>query len=239
MASLAQRRKAVRGAFTLVELLVVIAIIGVLVALLLPAVQQAREAARRMSCSNNLKQLGLAIHNHESTYKYVPTYRIQFTAAEYPTSPANPYFALTGDAQSPIGVLGQLLPYLEQGNISDMIDMRRSLIDPVNLPLPFPGGLNDPGVLAPVSVFVCPSTPETPSDYGPYFGEMGLFPPDTSFILPRTDYIPLRGVHSSLAVCVGMPNATTDNAMLGTNNPIQKRTVKFAEVTDGLTNTIC
>lgn len=227
-----------KSGFTLVELLVVIAIIGILVGLLLPAVQAAREAARRMSCSNNLKQLGLAIHNHESTYKYIPAWGKEFPMTDTYASSNNPYFPLTGDARKPFGALGQLLPFIEQGNLTNMFDLKKPLVDPVNLVPPFPGGTNDPSAFAPVPVFLCPSSPDAPSDYGPYFVPLG-FPSNAQYILPRTDYVPMRGIHSSLATCVGLPATTTHNAMLGADNIIQRPTVKFGAVSDGLSNTIC
>src|SRR6188472_1406933 len=96
--SAAQKRKA----FTLVELLVVIAIIGILVALLLPAVQAAREAARRMSCSNNLKQLGLALHNYHDTYKRFPQNYLDWE----PTVKGGPQF---GGSH-----ITRLFPFMEQ-----------------------------------------------------------------------------------------------------------------------------
>lgn len=91
-----------RNAFTLVELLVVIAIIGILVGLLLPAVQAAREAARRMSCSNNLKQLGLAMLNYESAYKKFP--------------------GIGRDISNGYSVQAKLLPFCEQTNLHNLID---------------------------------------------------------------------------------------------------------------------
>ena len=93
--------------FTLVELLVVIAIIGVLVALLLPAVQAAREAARRLQCTSNLKQIALAIHNYENAFQAYPPAGVAWSTANYPNH----------------SIVAFLLPYVEQQSVRDLYKM--------------------------------------------------------------------------------------------------------------------
>lgn len=112
-------RSSSRHGFTLVELLVVIAIIGVLVALLLPAVQSAREAARRMQCSNNLKQIGLALHNFHDTHKIFPT----GGDTPWPWLPnyrPNGIGAAFEPARQGMGWCYQILPFMEQQNVYDI-----------------------------------------------------------------------------------------------------------------------
>jgi len=224
--------------FTLVEVLAVIAIVAAIVGLTVPAVQSARETARRSACGNNLRQVGLALHAHEAAWRFVPAWRKEFSRAEYPKAPPNPNFSLVNAGRTTLGALGQLLPFVEEGKIASLFDMTRGLADPVNLPPPFPGGQNSPACFTPVPLFVCPSTPSgLPSDYCAVYTVIG-YPPDTPLVLPRTDYAPLRGLHPSLAVCAGLPADFTHNAMLGTTDYVNRRTVRFREITDGLSQTL-
>jgi prepilin-type N-terminal cleavage/methylation domain-containing protein len=131
--------------FTLIELLVVIAIISVLVSLLLPAVQQAREAARRTQCKNNLKQLGLALANYESTFTVLPM-----------TNAQNYLPNVQGFSPQ-----ARLLPYMEQTNLQDLLDFTQpAFTGPYNLLVPNPQFVS--AFATPLPAFLCPSDPAPP-----------------------------------------------------------------------------
>lgn len=135
-----------RIGFTLVELLVVIAIIGVLVALLLPAVQAAREAARRTQCTNNLRQVGIAVHNYADVMKALPA---GYLGIPYPPSPST-HFRWSG--------LAALTPYLEQSAIGNTLDSSVPLFGPQSMNFDvFPQ--NKTAVATKLKVFLCPSEP--------------------------------------------------------------------------------
>jgi len=218
------------AAFTLVELLVVIAIIGVLVSLLLPAVQKVREAANRSSCQNNLKQIALACHNYAAAYTYFPpAYKLlQAPDPNVGTSYGNP------PANMGPSMFTLILPYMEQDNVFQTISTTSSFFDTANMPAPVG---TDPAYSTEIKSFLCPSSPAPASlDYSPALNQgwnssgLAINYPD-GMIFGRTDYAPISGT----ALGIG---GTAESQVSGNPGIIGPNTkVKPTDVKDGLSNT--
>jgi len=207
--------------FTLVELLVVIAIIGVLIALLLPAVQAARESARRMQCQNNLKQMGLAFHNHENSKGGFPPRRF-----------SSPQHGYTG-----WGLF--ILPYMEQQPLYDKYDFRYDYYDPVNKDVTETN----------LKVYICPSGPHTPKIISAGPATVGSANPDKStnlqvqglmdYLVPNGMSVPTTGWGVNFTSPGNSAQSLLDSSTsFNGGAAISYATRRLAEITDGTSNTL-
>ena len=210
----AKTQRRVRG-FTLIELLVVIAIIAILVALLLPAVQQAREAARRTQCKNHLKQIGLALHNYHDTHRTLPSGWIAVSPFGYPAA---------HDGGSGLGWGAMILPFMDQDNVWRLINSNASLASPLNAAV----------LKVQIPTYKCPSDPQ------PEFWQIKEEGSDSVLAtLPIANYIGVFGTEE----LHGCENAPGDDPVLpngqcrGDGFFYHNSKVRLADVTDGTSNT--
>jgi prepilin-type N-terminal cleavage/methylation domain-containing protein len=206
----ANRNNWVYSGFTLVELLVVIAIIGVLAGLLLPAIQQAREAARRMTCSSNLRQFGIALTNYEYTYKILPPSRISLTGPTFEQSWTS-----------------MILPFIEQMRAAANYDKN------VN----WYARVNDPQTTTQISLFRCPSTDSRRSrpPQSLYNGITAGTRPADSPIWGYCDYASINAVRNSSFVVAGLPSLQMREVLGALGRGPDGNLL--ASITDGLSNT--
>ncbi len=224
MKRLGKRAEAGRFGFTLIELLVVIAIIAVLIALLLPAVQSAREAARRMQCTNNLKQIGLALHNYENSNGAFPP---AGKSTYYGINPPN------GQYVDGMNFMPRILTFLELGPVYNAINFS---LDYNHL-----SGGNFTAFSTVVSAFLCPSAVRSPDG-----GRDAIDPADPAALAAGIGY----GVTDYGALCAttidplgrtggvgSTPIAIYRNSTARTDGLLKQGKTLISEVTDGLSQT--
>ncbi|TWU34569.1 hypothetical protein Q31b_55230 [Novipirellula aureliae] len=226
-----------RRAFTLVELLVVIAIIGVLVGLLLPAVQSAREAARRMSCSNNVKQIGLGLHNYHAAFDRLPMHGTGPTNEfENDTTLASKNDG-TGFTRLELGYLVGLLPFVEQQAIWDQVSNPLVEADGDRWPAfgSRPNNGNYPPWATEIPTFRCPSDPGVGvpalgrTNYAACFGD-GFYDAEDGVTVWDNSINRWRYQSDSQAM---------QRARCGLRGMfVTRQALRFRDVTDGLSNTI-
>lgn len=207
--------------FTLVELLVVIAIIGILIAMLLPAVQAAREAARRLQCSNNMKQIGLALHNYHDVFNSLPPGGLSVNELSYVVF---------------------LLPYIEQETLHSQADFSAGKFWEVSTSGSIAGAGKLELSINPLSEFLCPSASRQHSNLDLYnYNEYWPVGDSSGTNTYTTHYVGITGPRNTTSIAgIGPDYETTGSGdtltatqgLLYTNSK-----VKFSEVTDGLSNT--
>jgi prepilin-type N-terminal cleavage/methylation domain-containing protein len=226
-----------RKGFTLIELLVVIAIIAVLIGLLLPAVQKVREAAARMKCQNNLKNLGLACHNLESTRGGLPPSSVQSPATSVMRGLKEfQKIGTTGTAAGDYAkhcFLAIILPYIEQGSVLNQAGGAYNLREDWYAPI------NRSAAGTRIQTFECPSTPfeHSFSTSSLSTGDQNTF--GAGWTLPTSDYMAVNRSNNRASIWTAMglvdPGVNSDaiKGVLASN-----QYTRLLEVTDGLSNTI-
>ena len=226
------KHQACRTGFTLIELLVVIAIIAVLIGLLLPAVQKVRESANRVSCQNNLRQMGLALHNYESANGRFPT----GGQARNPAGTANVFWTEKFVIEAtPTPIVGQishsvqtkLLPYLEQDNVFKLMNLDYAYNDPA---LPS----NQQAARTVIKTFICPSVANRSSNQDAAgFAYTDYAPPVTVMVNANTP--PNVAITPSPDFSAPNPAWAGPRALCTLNG---SRPITASQISDGTSNTI-